>query len=355
MATTDTFVFNASDCFIEGWYWVLRSKDLKKSTTKHIQLLGRNLVLYRSEAGIARGMDAYCPHMGAHLAEGKVEGEHIRCLFHFWRFDHEGNCIEIPCQSSTKGVPKIRPWPVEEKYGLIWIWTGPTPRWKIPFVPELENAEIDFRLGGAFTKSCHPNVMMINAIDAQHFRSVHNLPVKLDLQPKIHNENHIVFSNATTVPPSSIFTRFIAKFYKGPLTYILSYWYGSTGSVTIGPDFLHFHILFALRPTQDGKSEGQTVLLTKKRSGFGGEVLNWILLRLTAVVGNYFAKGDTLIFETIKFNMRFPIKADSAIVSFVKHAEKQRVLRWSQWTHIDSLAQPKFDKGASIHEQPTTH
>jgi phenylpropionate dioxygenase-like ring-hydroxylating dioxygenase large terminal subunit len=355
MATTDTFVFNASDCFIEGWYWVLRSGDLKKRQTKNIKLLGRNLVLYRSETGIARALDAYCPHMGAHLAEGKVEGEHIRCLFHFWKFDNDGNCIEIPCQSSTKGVPKIKPWPIQEKYGLIWIWTGDTPRWQVPFVPELENSEIDWSLGGTFTKSCHPNVMMINAIDAQHFRSVHNLPVKLDLQPKTYNENHIVFSNATTVPQSNILTRFIARFYNGPLTYILSYWYGSTGSVTIGPDFLHFHILFSLRPTPEGKSEGQTVLITKKRSGISGAIINWILLRLTAVVGNYFAKGDTLIFESINFKMRFPIKADSAIVSFVKHAEKQRVLSWGQWTRVDPQAQYPIEKGASNYEQPTAH
>src|SRR5262249_6118774 len=144
---------------------------------------GRELVLYRSTSGRVTALDAYCPHMGAHLAEGKVEGEALRCLFHYWKFDAAGKCIEIPCQPECGFVPPIQTWQVAEKYGLIWLWAGKEPSHELPFVPELEHQECETVLENRFTKECHPKVMMINAIDAQHFNSVHPLPVNLNLEP----------------------------------------------------------------------------------------------------------------------------------------------------------------------------
>src|SRR6266498_4114645 len=205
---------------------------------------------------------------------------------------------------------------------------GATPRQPIPFAPELAGQRCDYRLGRSFVKACHPNVMMINAIDAQHFNSVHHLPVHLNLEPEVVNENCIIFRNATRIPPSSWLTRLLGRFYQDALTYTLSYWFGSTGSVTIGPDFLHFHIIFALRPSADGRSEGQTIFLTRHRDGLIGKLVNRALLMLTRAMSAYFAKGDTLIFKTIRFNFRTPIKADLPIIRFIQHVERQPALPW---------------------------
>src|SRR4051812_2652739 len=84
-ALVETRIFNQKDRLIEGWYWLLRSKDLKAGRTRAVSFMGRDLVVYRGENGKAFAMDAYCPHMGAHLAEGKVEGNEIRCMFHNWK------------------------------------------------------------------------------------------------------------------------------------------------------------------------------------------------------------------------------------------------------------------------------
>src|SRR4028118_742720 len=89
--------FNNPELFIEGWYWAIRSEDLKVGKVKPVTLQGRDLALYRGKDGNAIALDAYCPHMGAHLAEGKVEGNNIRCFFHHWEFDQTGNCVDIPC------------------------------------------------------------------------------------------------------------------------------------------------------------------------------------------------------------------------------------------------------------------
>ncbi len=325
---TETQTFNNPALIVEGWYWALRSDELRRGKVKPVSFLGRELALYRGEDGRVRALDAHCPHMGAHFAEGRVEGNDLRCLFHYWKFDESGRCNDIPCQKQVPESARVGAWPVDEKYGLIWIWTGGKPTRGIPEVPELEGLETVSKLGNEFVKDCHPNVMMINAIDAQHFNSVHNLPVALNLEPEVVSGSCIRFANTTRMPGESALTRFFGRFYSGALTYALCYWFGSTGSVTVGPDFQHFHIIFALRPTSDGKSEGQTILVTRKRTGFTGAAYARVLLFLTAVVGNYFAKGDTLIFKTIKFNLSSPIRADFSIIRFIQHVEQQGTLPW---------------------------
>ena len=80
-----TQVFNRPEKIIEGWYWAMRSSGLKRGRILPFNFFGRELALYRTDDGCVVALDAYCPHMGAHLAEGEVEGNSIRCLFHYWK------------------------------------------------------------------------------------------------------------------------------------------------------------------------------------------------------------------------------------------------------------------------------
>jgi phenylpropionate dioxygenase-like ring-hydroxylating dioxygenase large terminal subunit len=236
----------------------------------------------------------------------------------------------VPCQPRPAPA-KLRSWPTAERYGLIWVWTGDAPAHPLPSVPELGDDPGDFRVAGHFRKACHPNVMMINAIDAQHFNSVHRLPAELHMAPEVVSAHAIGFHN--TIPPRSDtrFGRWLKNFYAGPITYSLRYWFGHTGCVTLGPDFLHFHIVFALRMADGGGTEGRTLLVTRQRSGPLGWALNRALLLLTDGVGRYFARGDTQVFQTIRFDFRTPIKADQAILSFIRHYDDQPCLRWGDW------------------------
>lgn len=322
--------FNNPQRFIEGWYWVLPSRNLRKGGVKAVTVLGRELVIYRGQDKRVITFDAYCPHMGAHLAQGKVEGNELRCFFHNWKFDADGICVDIPCLSEPLPM-KLKSWHTAEKYGMIWVWTGETPHQPLPFVPELEDEECYSALGSRFIKNCHPNVVMINAIDAQHFNTVHNLPLEIVFEKDELNENAITFSNTTRGGEDSFFIKLIRPFYKNAVTYSMCYWYGSTGTVTVGPDFLHFHIMFTLRMTEQGKAEGQTLFITKKRKGIFGWLFNSVVLSLTKMVGDYFAKGDTKIFQTINFDMRTPIKADQSIMQFINHVERQKALSWETW------------------------
>jgi phenylpropionate dioxygenase-like ring-hydroxylating dioxygenase large terminal subunit len=333
-STSDTLSFNRPEVFAVGWYWVLPSAELPRGRVARAKVQGREVVVWRGQDGVAHVVDAYCPHMGAHLAEGKVDGDGLRCFFHAWKFDGSGACVDIPCLAKPVAA-RVKAWPTAERYGMIWVWTGDAPAHPLPSVPEHASDDPgDALVAGHFEKACHPNVMMINAIDAQHFNSVHDLPAELHMAQAEVSANAVEFAN--TIPPreDTRFGRLLRRFYKGPITYSLRYWFGHTGCVTLGPDFLHFHILFALRMLEGGRTEGRTILVTKHRPGLFGQMFSRVLLGLTWVVGHYFARGDTRVFQTIKFDFRVPIKPDHAIVGFIRHYDAQPAARWGTWEAV---------------------
>ncbi len=75
-------IFNQSTSFVEGWYWVLPSQLLRVGEVKAVTIFGKDLVVYRGKDKRAVILDAYCPHMGTSLAEGKIEGNELRCVLH---------------------------------------------------------------------------------------------------------------------------------------------------------------------------------------------------------------------------------------------------------------------------------
>ncbi|AFY35862.1 aromatic ring-hydroxylating dioxygenase subunit alpha [Calothrix sp. PCC 7507] len=322
--------FNNPERFIEGWYWAILSPDLRVGEVKSVNLLGRELVIYRGKDRKAVTFDAYCPHMGTHLAEGKVEGNGLRCCFHHWKFDGGGFCVDIPCLDEPLPIT-LKAWPTAEKYGIIWVWTGETPLQPIPFVPELEHKECSSVVSSHFITNCHPNVVLINTIDAQHFNTIHKLLSAIVFEKQELNQNAITFRNTTPSSENAFLIKLIRPFYKNSMAYDVCYWYGSTGTTTFGPDFLHFHIMFAMRLLEGGKAEIQTLLIVKKHKGIFSWLYNRFVLWITKIAANHFLKADINIFRTIKFDLKTPIKADQSIIQFINHLEKQTALSWGTW------------------------
>ncbi|MFI5342629.1 MAG: Rieske 2Fe-2S domain-containing protein [Chlamydiales bacterium] len=331
MSVAGSTKFNQPHLIQEGWYWVVKSTLVKRKKVIPYNLMGRELAIYRGEDHVVRVVDAHCPHMGAHLAEGRIEGNSIRCFFHHWCFDQTGACTQIPClDEKPSSKIRLKQWHTIERYGLIWIWVGhePPPH-TVPHPPGIGEFEVDWSLSNRFIKECHPHVVMINAIDEQHFQSVHHLPGSiLYLEPQVMDKWCLKFNNTRKIPPTSWFRRFFSRFYKNELYYQLNYWYGTVGTVSFGPDFLRLHLMFALRHSQDGKTEGQTIALTKKRKGFFGWLLNKCILSLTKLGGLFFAHGDTRVFKTIKFNLQNPIAEDKSLIAFMRHIENQNIVDW---------------------------
>ncbi len=131
------------------WHPVAKVED---ATTRPVslQVLGEELVLFRTRKGKAGLLHPRCIHRGASLFYGGVEDEGIRCCYHGWVFDTEGHCLEQPCEPDL-GLHRDRvrqPWyPVEELYGLIWAYMGPPDRKPVlPRYDTLEELDADEQL-----------------------------------------------------------------------------------------------------------------------------------------------------------------------------------------------------------------
>ena len=105
--------------------------------------LARDLVIWRGEDGAAHVMDAYCPHMGAHLGYGgRVEGCNLVCPYHWWEYDGDGANVRIPYADRPNGKARVRSYPTIDRNGLIMFWyhpNGDPPAWDVPEIPELSD------------------------------------------------------------------------------------------------------------------------------------------------------------------------------------------------------------------------
>ena len=113
------------------WYPVAVVDFLDPSRPHRMQLLGKELVLWRDGSSQWRCFEDFCPHRLAPLSEGRVESDGtLMCAYHAWRFDAQGNCVSIP-QSKDKlaeGRHCSNPlscavaYPTQERQGLLWVW-----------------------------------------------------------------------------------------------------------------------------------------------------------------------------------------------------------------------------------------
>ena len=123
------------------WQPVLASHNVT-SRPREVRILGEDLIIFRDGEGRPGLLYPRCMHRGTSLFWGHVEPDGIRCCYHGWKFDVEGNCIEQPCEPNPKLCrPEHRqPWyPVRERYGLVWAYMGPPER--MPVLPHFDSME----------------------------------------------------------------------------------------------------------------------------------------------------------------------------------------------------------------------
>ena len=103
-----------------SWYAVAYSGALEPGALLSRKLAGQDIVVFRTASGQVCVMDAYCPHLGAHIGiDGRIEGETIRCPFHAFRFDTAGACVATGYGTRPPPTARVRVWPVREVNGIV--------------------------------------------------------------------------------------------------------------------------------------------------------------------------------------------------------------------------------------------
>ncbi len=160
-----------------GWFAVAWSRDLVPGEVKRVFCFGEELALFRTRSGEAKLLDAYCAHLGAHLAEGgRVLGETLRCPFHGWQYDGTGACVEIPYCKKIPPRARVRAWNVVERNAMVFAWhhaEGKPPDWEVPVIPELTDPEWTEPRPFDLEVPVHMQDMAENNCDPVHFQYVH--------------------------------------------------------------------------------------------------------------------------------------------------------------------------------------
>ncbi len=193
-----------------GWFQVAYSDELKAGEVQPLKYFGVELVMFRTEDGEVSVLDAFCPHMGAHLGYGgKVDGDGIVCPFHAWKFNGEGKCTEVPYAEHLPRKANITTWPVHEVNGLIMVWhdiEGKEPEWEIPEIPEWNNDAWTPYWKQRWKMRTHNQDMCENVVDKAHFRYVHGMnivpqPHTMDL---VYPHIHMVTDTAMETPRGDV-------------------------------------------------------------------------------------------------------------------------------------------------------
>ncbi len=160
-------------------YWIpaLASSDLPAADGPPIRLrlLGENLIAFRDTGGRVGLLHHACAHRGASLFFGRNEEGGIRCVYHGWKYDVDGHCVDMPnepAESNFKNKIRAVAYPCVERNGLIWTYAGPraTP-------PPLPDLEANLVVGPCAMEKVHRECNWLQAlegdIDTSHFGFLH--------------------------------------------------------------------------------------------------------------------------------------------------------------------------------------
>lgn len=166
-------------------YWIpaLLSVELPKpdSDPVKVKLLGEELIAFRNSDGAVGLLDYYCPHRRAPLFWARNEECGLRCVYHGWKFDTDGNCVDMPnesAESNFKEKVKTTAYPCYEAAGIIWTYMGPEQ--DQPAFPDYEwmrAPKTHVHVSKTF-ESCNYLQGLEGGIDTSHSSFAHNNNIK---------------------------------------------------------------------------------------------------------------------------------------------------------------------------------
>lgn len=331
-------IFNNGQVVTEGWYPVCPSKELGIEKAKSFKIYKQRIVIFRGKSGVVKALDAFCPHLGADLGNGRVIGENIQCYFHQWEFSGTGELKNIPClkklDASFDNV-KNTAYPVEELYGHIWVYAGDKAKHNVIHPPALESDEVSAWYLKEITLFAHHHIMMANGVDLQHFATVHEIDIKFDYDVSENTDGTFVWKLKGKIP-NDTFKGKIAKFFLGSdFEYQIKFGGGALVGISyginakiLGFSFPALNVVWGCLPQLTGISKVRIFFVTKKRKGLLGKLKNGVLYFVTMMLLLMLKDEDIEAFPNMRFNAHKLIEADKSLARFIQIINKSEVSNW---------------------------
>jgi phthalate 4,5-dioxygenase len=165
-------------------YWIpaLLSAELPEpdGAPVRVRLLGEDLVAFRDTAGAVALVDAFCPHRRAPMFFGRNEEGGLRCVYHGWKFDRAGTCVDMPSEppdSLFKTKVRIGAYPTHEAGGFVWTYMGPPAFQPPPPDYEFLRAPETHRYPSKTLEECNWLQTLEGGVDSSHATIMHNMNI----------------------------------------------------------------------------------------------------------------------------------------------------------------------------------
>ncbi|PIQ24726.1 aromatic ring-hydroxylating dioxygenase subunit alpha [bacterium (Candidatus Blackallbacteria) CG17_big_fil_post_rev_8_21_14_2_50_48_46] len=339
-------VFNNWQVVSEGWYILCSSEELQHNQLLTRDLAGQKLCVFRDSRGQVHAMDGFCPHMGVDLGIGKVVNDRVRCFFHHWEYDANGQCQHIPIQKEIPRKACLKTYACKEKYGFIWVHPDKNTNSSVLEVPSLAGQEVTWRHGKPYTRGCHFHITMINGIDPQHLRTVHN--IHMDMEIAIEETGQVITIDLSGETPSTrLVEKWVRKFLGPRYGYSMTYADGCLAALTLMKDVSFFGskskrwpeltMFFAYQMITPGKTLVQPIYVTKKRQGLTGWLVSELCLFFTKRAFFALQGEDGQVYENIRFNTRNLLAVDAPVAKYIRYINKLKPSPWGKlWSPPES-------------------
>jgi phthalate 4,5-dioxygenase oxygenase subunit len=168
-----------------NWIPVLLAEELPENECPpvRVKLLSERLLAWRDTQGRYALTDEFCAHRGISLWFGRNEENGLRCPYHGWKYDHTGQCIDVPSEPAESGFCnkiKLKSYPLIERGGVLWAYMGPPelqpppPEWEFATVPTRQSI-ITKRL-----QECNWLQALEGGIDSSHVSFLHRGDLNTD-------------------------------------------------------------------------------------------------------------------------------------------------------------------------------
>jgi vanillate O-demethylase monooxygenase subunit len=156
------------------WYVAALSSEVGRELKDRI-LLGKTVLMYRTQDGKPVIMQNRCPHRNFPLSKGRLEGDQVVCGYHGMHFTPNGKCVFMPSMNNAPSNAQIASYPVVERAPLIWVWMGDPAKAdpaSIPDTPWLSDPDWK-SVNGRFHVKTNYVAMHENLLDQTHFPILH--------------------------------------------------------------------------------------------------------------------------------------------------------------------------------------
>ncbi|UWQ86309.1 aromatic ring-hydroxylating dioxygenase subunit alpha [Leisingera caerulea] len=158
-----------------AWYVAALSEEVGNEL-QQIIVLGEKICVFRNSEGEVIALEDACPHRKLPLSKGRIKGDNVECGYHGLTFDCAGQCTWAPGTGRIPSAARVRPYPVHEKYNLVWIWMGNAAMADpddIIDIPNFDSPDWGINQGKAMELQCNYLYMTDNLLDPSHVAWVH--------------------------------------------------------------------------------------------------------------------------------------------------------------------------------------